>query len=180
MTQLTSREQFNPLYGSGNYSFGLTKFPEISFMLQSVNLPGIELGVIQQTSSVHDVPVPGETMTYDDLSVSFIVDENLVNYLAIQSWIVGMGYPENHEQYRAALRNSKNSGNLSELSKGFTDAVLTIMGNNQLPIVRASFRDCFPSRLSGIDFNAANTDSDVIIAQVTFSYSYYSIEIMNK
>ena len=64
MAALTCPSPVNitPLIGSGNYVFGLVKFPEITFFVQEVELPDISLGVSVQYSSVHDVPIPGDTM----------------------------------------------------------------------------------------------------------------------
>lgn len=170
-----SPANLNPLMGSGNYQFSLVKFPEISFMLQSAEIPSMSLGVSILSSSVHDYPVPGESLSYADFTCSFIVDEKLSNYMAIYEWIVGLGYPENHQMYRDLLANSKNQASLSELAKSATDGVLTILGNNNLPVAQAHFRDAFPTQLGAIEFRSTNSDSEPIIANVTFAYSYYTM-----
>lgn len=163
----------NPLYGTGNYQFSLIKFPEITFMIKSVEVPGISLGTAMQTSSVHDVPVPGESLTFDDLTCSFTVDEKMDNYYAINEWLIGLGYPENHSMYRELLKNSKNEASITELSKGMTDGVLNILGNDNLPIMQMQFIDCFPTRLSGLQFDSSNSDSEPLVANVTFAYSHH-------
>jgi hypothetical protein len=164
-----------PLYGTGNFQFNLVKFPEISFMLQSVELPSIQLGTTMMNTSVHDVPFPGETLSYSDLNCTFIVDENMANYMAIHEWMMGLGYPVTHQLYADLMRNSKNAGSLSELSKGFTDGVLTIMSNHNKPLVQAYYVDAFPISLGGMNFSSTNSDSEPIIASVTFAYSYYTL-----
>jgi hypothetical protein len=165
----------NPLFGPGNYSFNLVKFPEVSFMLQSVELPSIQLGTAMMSTSVHDVPLPGETLSFSDLSFTFIVDEDMSNYMAIHEWLMGLGYPESHEMYRELLRNSKNTASLSELSKGYTDGVITIMGNYNVPVVQAVFVDAFPISIGGMNFNSNNSDSEPIIATATFAYAHYTL-----
>jgi hypothetical protein len=165
----------NRLYGTGNYQFSLVKFPEITFMVKSVELPGISLGTITQATSVHDVPMPGETMTFDDLQTTFYVDDKMSNYYAINEWMIGLGYPKNHSMYRDLMKNSKNSASLTELSKGFTDGVLQVLGNDNLPIMQMLFVDCFPTRLTGVQFDSSNADSDPLSATATFAYSYYTM-----
>jgi len=167
----------NPLFGTGNYLFNLVKFPEIAFMVQSVELPGISLGIATHSTSVHDFPIPGETLSYDDLTCTFIVDEKLTNYYAIYEWLNGLGYPSDHKLYRDLMANSKNATSLSELAKGYTDGVLSILGNDNLPIVQLQFIDCFPTRLAGLNFSSNNTDSEPLIATVTFTYSYYEMKL---
>lgn len=168
----------NPLIGSGNYIFSLVKFPEITFFVQEVELPSITLGTVIQSSSVHDIPIPGETMTYGTLSCVFVVDEKMVNYLAINTWIMGLGYPSGNDLYQKLMANAKNNTSLSELSKGYTDGVLTIMGNNATPIMQAQFVDCFPTSLSGLNFTSTNSDAIPLTATVTFEYTYYTLTVV--
>ena len=177
MTTLTcpSPAIITPLIGSGNYVFGLSKFPEITFFVQEVELPEISLGTAVQYSSVHDVPIPGDTMEYGDLNCTFQVDAEMKNYLALHKWIIGLGYPEKHELYKELMADPKNANSYTELSKGYTEGFLTIMDNAHRPIVQVTFVDCFPTRLSGIQFSSTNSDAAPITAQVTFTYSYYKI-----
>lgn len=170
----------SPLIGSGNYVFSLVKFPEITFFVQDVSLPSISLGVVTQTSSVHEIPIPGETMEYGQLTCTFQIDEKLENYMAIHNWIVGLGYPSGHQLYKNLMANSKNSNSFSELAKGYTDGTLTIMDNSYNPILSARFVDCFPVNLSGIEFTSTSTDAIPLTSQVTFEYTYYEFQTFNK
>ena len=42
----------------------------------------------------------GTNLTFDNLTVSFIVDEFLENYLQLHSWLYGIGFPKNRQQFR--------------------------------------------------------------------------------
>jgi hypothetical protein len=170
-----SPQTVTPLLGSGNYVFSLVKFPEITFFVQEVELPDISLGTLIQSSSVHDIPIPGESMTYGELTCTFQIDSEMKNYLAIHEWIVGLGYPTGHQLYKNLMANSKNANSFSELAKGYTDGTLSIMDNAYKPIIQARFVDCFPVRLSGIQFNSTNSDSAPLTSQVTFEYTYYEL-----
>ena len=33
-------------------------------------------------------------MQFDDLTLRFMIDENLENYMEIQNWMRGLGFPE--------------------------------------------------------------------------------------
>jgi hypothetical protein len=144
-------------------------------MLQSVELPSIQLGTAMMATSVHDVPLPGENLTFSDLTFSFIVNEDMSNYLAIHEWMMGLGYPESHQMYKDLLLNSKNAASLSEIAKGFTDGVLTILGNYNKPIMQVVFVDAFPISISGMNFSSNNSDSEPIIATATFAYAHYTL-----
>ena len=41
----------------------------------------------------------GDTFTYDNLSISFIVDENLENYIELHEWLTAIGFPKNRNQF---------------------------------------------------------------------------------
>ena len=58
------------------FRFKCTKLPLVEFFVQSVNLPGINLGSAQQTNPLYDIPLPGDKITYASLDLSFVVDEN--------------------------------------------------------------------------------------------------------
>jgi hypothetical protein len=165
-----------PLIGSGNYVFSLVKFPEITFFVQEVSLPSISLGTVIQTSTVHDIPIPGETMEYGELTCTFQIDSKLENYRAIHDWIIGLGYPTNHELYKKLMSSTKNNNSASELASGYTDGTLSILDNAYQPLVQVRFVDCFPTNLSGIDFTSTSTDASPLTSRVTFAYTYYEFE----
>jgi len=179
MTTLTcpSPSVITPLIGSGNYFFSLVKFPELTFFIQEVDLPEISLGVSVQSSSVHDIPIPGDTMEYGDLTCTFQVDAQLKNYMAIHRWMIGLGYPEKHQLYKDLMNDVKNENSYTEIAKGYTEGVMNILDNAQRPIVQARFVDCFPTRLSGLQFSSMNADASPVTAQVTFTYTYYKLVV---
>lgn len=169
--------EIKPLIGSGNYTFSTVKFPDITFMVKEVELPSIELGEAIMPTAVNDIPVPGDTLKFAPLTCTFVVDEKMTNYLVLNDWMVAMGFPEDHDMYRDLIQRSSNSITNTELSKGYTDAVLTILGNNNMPLIQAFFADCFPISLSGLRFSSGMTDASPMTADVTFVYSYYSMRI---
>lgn len=168
----------NPLFGSGIYQFSLAKFPEISFFCTDANVPGVSIGRTMVSTRIHDIPLPSETMEFEDLQVSFTIDEKLKNYLSIHDWIIGMGFPEDTQQYVDVLNRQNNVTSVSELFKGFTDGSLIILDNNNRPSISVEFKDCFPTNLSSIQFNSTNTDSQPMTAQATFAYSSHSIKVL--
>ena len=62
------------------FKFSLLKLPKVEYFCTSVNLPGITLDTEVQSTRFKPIPVPGATLTYDTLQMSFIVDENLRKY----------------------------------------------------------------------------------------------------
>lgn len=176
MTILTcpTPSNINPLNANG-FIFSVSKLPELTFFVQDVDLPSMSIGIATQSSSVHDIKIPGETADYGDLSVSFLVDEQFANYKAIYGWMVGLSYPEGHQLYTEFLNSVKNDQSYSELAKGYSDATLTILDSSNNPVQAITFVDAFPTSLSTLPFSAQNTDVNYLRATATFSYSYYKM-----
>lgn len=164
----------NPLYVN-SYQFNIAKLPEVTYFVQETQIPPIDLGVARQTSSVHDLKMPGETMEYSDMSFSFIVDEELKNWNSIYFWMIGLGYPEGHDIYTKYLLDMKNQNDYSELSKGFSDGTLTLLDSSNNPKQIFTFVDMFPINLSGFNFESTGGDTQPAVATATFAYSYYKI-----
>ena len=158
------------------FLFAIQKYPELTYFLQEAPLPGISLGTALQSSSVHDIKLPGDTMDFDDITLSFMVDELMENYIAIHNWIVGLGFPEGHASFTKFIADTKNENSYSVASKSVSDCHLTILNSDNHPSRKFTFVDAFPTSLSALTFQSTNTDVNYVVATVTLSYSYYTIE----
>lgn len=161
----------NPLSPNG-FMFTIQKLPELNFFAQSVNLPGITLGSPEYGNPFQVQPIPGESLTYDQLTVQFLIDENMTNYQAIYNWIVALGFPNDYEQYTTFV-SEDNRGITSELATNYSDATLQILsGNNQI-VKTVQFVDLFPIAIDSLQFAGTNTDVQYLIGNATFRYGYY-------
>ena len=90
------------------FKFSILKLPKVEYFCTAVNIPGISLGgaPVQQTP-FKDIPLPGDKLTYEPLQMTFMVDENLENFQEIHGWLVGLGFPRDHSEFR----NLISSGN---------------------------------------------------------------------
>lgn len=164
----------NPLSSIG-YQLNIEKLPELTFFAQEVNLPGITLGEPEYGTPFARVPIPGETLTYDQFSISFLVDEEMKNYKAIYNWIVALGFPEGYQQY-LALKSSDNIQLYSELASNYSDASLIILNNNNNVSNQVNLRDIFPTALDSLTFQSTNNESQYLVGRVSFKFSYYNFD----
>jgi hypothetical protein len=163
-------DNINPLSPNG-FMFNITKLPNLSFFCQQVNLPGITLGAPEFGNPFNVQPIPGETLTYDQLTVQFLVDSDMSNYKAIYNWIIALGFPQSYEQY--ITFNENDTLNYSELAKNYSDATLSILGANNVPSQIIQFNDMFPITLDSLMFASTNTDVQYLVGNATFRYGYY-------
>ena len=138
----------------------------------------------------------GDQLTYDNLSISFIVDEYLENYLSIHEWMTAIGFPKNRTQFSEFKTNTSNTpitarssaststdiGDVQAPSSNnslFSDATLTILSNKNNPIVNVFFRDLYPIAMTALDYNQGATDVEYLTASVDFAYQIYEIEAIS-
>ena len=163
-------DNITPLSPNG-FMFNITKLPNLSFFCQSVNIPGITLGAPEFGNPFNVQPIPGETLTYDQLTVQFLVDSNMANYKAIYNWIIALGFPQSYEQY--ITYNENDTLNYSELAKNYSDGTLQILGGNNQTAQLVQFTDMFPITIDSLMFASTNTDVQYLVGNATFRYGYY-------
>jgi hypothetical protein len=160
-----------PLSPNG-FLFSIQKLPQLNFFAQSVNLPGITLGSPEFGNPFQVQPIPGETLTYDQLTVQFLVDENMENYQAIYNWIIALGFPNDYEQYTSFV-NAETRGAVAELAANYSDASLVILSGNNQVVKTVQFIDLFPIAIDSLQFSGTNTDVQYLVGNATFRYGYY-------
>ena len=107
-TNTLSRQPTKLDYASPNqFKFNITKLPKVEYFCTSVNVPGITLGTIRQETPLKDIPLPGEKLTYGNLVMTFLVDEDLENFREIHGWLTGIGFPQDRKQFRDILLKVK-------------------------------------------------------------------------
>jgi hypothetical protein len=174
MTTLHLPENINPLSPNG-FTFSITKLPNVSFFCQRVTLPNIMLPAIDQMNPFSNRPIPGEIMTFAELSVQFLIDEQMLNYTSIFNWMVALGFPESYDQYKAFTNVQKNSV-YTELAKNFSDATLGILDSHNNTTKQFKFFDLFPMSLDAIQFESTAMDVNYVLGNATFRYSYFTID----
>ena len=91
------------------FKFGIVQLPKVEFFTTSATLPGINMGSAVFPTPYKDIPVMGDKLTYDNLSVSFLVDEHLENYISLHEWMTAIGFPENRSQFSTFRSSTSNT-----------------------------------------------------------------------
>ena len=181
------------------FKFQILKLPKVEFFTTAVNLPGLSLNSIEQQTPLTDIPVPGTKLTYQDLEITFMVDENLENYREIHGWLTGLGFPRARTQFTEAVRAGKDRfpiqgkdttlsvpGDGARLKDGdpavpigplFSDATLNILTSKNNANIEVRFSDVFPVTLSALNFNQQANDVDYLQATVSFKYKLYEFAL---
>ena len=174
--QIKNRNYLSPV----GFKFVITKAPKADFFSNSASIPGINLGFALQPNYLRDIPVAGDKLTFEDFTLSFFVDENLENYMEVQNWLRGLGYPDSVEEFIDLKKDDTYTPDPSAKNalNEYSDATLIVYNSSFNEIVKVKFRDVFPVSLSTINFDASVADIDYVTADATFKYSIYDIEVM--
>ena len=165
----------NFLSGVG-FKFNLAKFPKVDFFSNSARIPELNLELTRQPSYLKTIDVPGERLTYGDLTLRFLVDENMENYLAVYNWLTGLGFPETTKEFADLIKDKDGQRDPKE---AFCDGTLRILNSNYREVAKVKFNDLFPTSLTSLDFDATNTDVQYFTAEATFKYTIYNISATN-
>jgi hypothetical protein len=173
MTTITcpTPSNINPLSPNG-FQFSILRLPELTYFCQQVEIPTISLPSPVQATPLSINYMAGEILEYGELNLQFLVDETMNNYKGIWNWMIGLGFPENYEQYDN-FRNQSDFRDLSDVKKNFSDGFLQILGSNNQVVQTIEFLDMYPTSLQSLTFQATNQDVNYLIGNVTFRYDIY-------
>ena len=161
----------NFLTGIG-FQFQLVKYPKVSFFCQSATIPGINLSVATQATRYNAIPHPGDEIAFEDLTLEFIVDENMSNYITIHNWIRKLGHPYSSRDIQELPGDTLDD-------KTYSDGVLFILDSNFQKKFKVVFKDLFPTDLGALKFESTAQDVQYFTVNSNFKYTIYDIYDIN-
>ena len=176
-TPLSNRNFLSPV----GFKFSLKRAPGVAFFCNQANIPSLDLGIAEQPTWLKNIDVPGDKIQFGDLTLRFLVDEDLVNYMELQRWIRGLGYPEDMDEFRKIEGEAVMPGNFGNSGDQiYSDGTLQILSSNLVPAFQVVFTDLFPYTLSTVTFDATDTDIEYFTADVSFKYTIYNLTDMEN
>ena len=164
------------------FRFIVKRCPKSAFFCNQANIPSIDLGIALQPNYLRDIPIPGDKLEFGDLTIRFLVDEDLTNYVEIQNWMRGLGFPESGQEFRDLESEGQDYGIIPTEGGDniYSDGTLQILSNNLVPKFQVMFSDLFPYSLTTINFDATDTDIEYFTAEVSFKYTMYNLTDMEN
>jgi len=144
------------------FKLDLQLFHGVDFFCQSASIPDISMPFAEVQTPFRGIPIAASGgVSFGDLTVRFMIDEELKNYYSIHNWIRTYG-----------LADSRTAEGTPDLYSNGRLFVLTSHSNVNHVI---EFINLFPISLSGVPFDATVGDVDYLLADVTFKYEKYDI-----
>ena len=172
------------------FRFKISKLPLVEFTIQTANIPGISLDEVQQPTRLKAIALPGSTLSFQNLDLSFLVDENLNNYKELHDWLIGLGTPESDTQFAGLLAagSDRFSGSTAStaatgtstaqpLNEGgiYSDATLIVLNSKNIAKTEIRFKNVYPISLGSLSYDIKASDVDYLQVSASFSYMYYDI-----
>jgi hypothetical protein len=146
-----------------NFKLKLPSLNELEMRAQSVVIPGLNLGQAPVPTPFVRISEPGN-IEYSDLQVTFMIGENLKDYLEIYNWMVQLGHPDRLDQYRHKV----------------IDGSVLILNSSMNPIVNVRFTDLFPISLSDLNFDSTLSEIQYATATVSFRFTRFYFDAINS
>lgn len=145
-----------------NFGFILDKTPNTNYLVQKVEIPGMQLGIAQTPSpGLVRIINPGN-IEYGDLAITFKVGEDMSDYLEIYNWMIELGHPDSLDQY----------------SRSFYDATVLIMDSAKRPKISVRFTDCIPVSLSQVSLDSTMEGVQYLDATATFRFQRFFYNVL--
>ena len=174
------------------FYFLVQNLPQVTYFCQAANIPGINLGFAVQPTPFINIPKPGEKIDFGELTIKFLIQETMANYIELYNWIIALGFPENHNQFQSRFGGASTitpEGNVSPTGSRpgtrasdaaeYSDATLIALDSNYNPVVEFTFKDCFPVGLTGIEFDVSTGDTQYFAAQAVFRYRMFTVNSLS-
>lgn len=137
-----------------------------NWQIQTFRLPDIAITQAKATSSpkVDSWNLAGTALSFDKLTVTFLMDENIEAWQEIYIWL-----KELVEGYKPQPTN---------LLEAESTAAIHVSTNQHASMGKVfTFRRLYPVRLGGIEFDTTSGEPGALKCDVTFQFDTYDLEI---
>jgi hypothetical protein len=115
------------------------------------------------------VPFPGNYMTYGELGMDVLLDEDFQSYKEIYEWML-RHVNEDKIAERGMPPQTKGQ------APSYADIHITALTSNNTKNVEFKYIDCVPVSVGDIPFDAQNQSVEYVTFPVSFQFSYFEIK----
>lgn len=157
-----------------NFQITFDRIANTVFYCTQGNLPGMSIPALIQPTPLIDLRLPGNKLQFEPLVITFNVDDKLNTWLNIYDWIFSLsGNTTNNYANLANTAVSSRGTPLWSVRPPYSDAALTVMTPKNNPLIRFHFYNCFPTTLTGLEFDTSKSADEQLRASATFVFDYY-------
>lgn len=146
---------------SANFRITFPKLKDLEFYAMMINIPTTQLSAIEVNYRDTRAKVPDNKFVWDDITIQFIMDENLYSYELLKKWLDKV---RNEQSWLGALQ----------------DIVIQPLDSNKALEYSFILENSFPTVINGWQYNSTLVSSEAITFDVTFAYQNFEIKRLNN
>jgi hypothetical protein len=153
------------MLGPGNFRVTIDsgEFANLQFFCTTAQVPALAQSEVLQSYGNRNAYFPGDTIDYSSLEVTFIVDEEMKNYIEMYNWL----------KTDAGYDTEKTKSGPSTHKPKFKDITLSILTSKNTTNKQIKFNDAFPVNLGELQFTTQDTAVEYITCSVSFRYNKF-------
>ena len=146
------------LFKISNFIMQFKDSKQLELMVTASNIPGLTLGELTLSRPVVRDLRSGDSLTFDELSITALCDEAFGAYKEIYSYIISAANPFN--------------ANI-DVTYPIFDSTLFLTTNKNNIKHEIKFFNCFFKSIGGINLNSSSNDETPFTFDIALGYSYY-------
>ena len=162
----------------------IKKLPNTKYFSTGVNVPSVSVAEVQQPTNLgRNVLIPGDKINFGEITVTFIVDENMENWTELYQWMSQITSSTDPEKYRSLVGANRRADQPYDGS-GDPDAVysdmtivVTTAANNPNRYIR--IQGAFPTSLGEITMDTT-VAGGLSYVTCTASFQFTTFEIASS
>jgi len=143
------------------------KFGNLEFFAQSFTHPSTTLSAVEVPfSRITGIPVPGDAITFGEVIISVLLDEDFNAYTEMFNWL------NDAVQTNFTTQTDRTTSKYPT----FSDMRIVALTSHNNKNKTFKYIDAFPTSVGDITFEATNAGVEYITFMTTFRFSYFEIE----
>tara|TARA_R100001198_G_scaffold96579_1_gene87136 strand:+ start:557 stop:1072 length:516 start_codon:yes stop_codon:yes gene_type:complete len=145
-------------------------YPNLEFFAQSVNHPDVSVTAPSMPyPRIGNISLPGDTVEYSELSIQFLLDEDMTSYLELYNWFESM---VNEEFVGPGSRSARNGAKVPTQA----DISVAILSSHNNQNKRILYKGCSPTSLSGLQLTSIATSVEYLTFDVGFTFTGFEFK----
>lgn len=140
-------------------------YPNLEFFAQTVAHPSVSLAASELPFRRANTYSAGDKLTFDELSATIIVDEDMNSYIEMYTWMERLVEQNNRP---ATVRQDT-------LVPSAADITLSVLTSHNNANKKITYVDCVPTSLGSINFEATVSDVQYLTFPISFRTNYFKI-----
>jgi len=171
MASLTCDDNLNPFQPTGfRVIIDRRHYGHVQYFTSKINHPSVQNQSNETAFKRTSVPLPGNTVTYGELQLEVILDQDFLAYSELYNWMLRH---VNIEQIQNPFDPVK--GTISDEIPTYCDIYVQALTAHNNFNLEFKYIDCIPVSVGDIQFDAQNTAVDPITFSASFRFSYFEL-----